>query len=156
MRRLHFFLRNCAISAAFLSLLSNCTPARDPIVIGVSQCSEDIWRAKLNREIQVAARYSGGVEVVIASANDDSQKQIEQIDQFVAQKIDLLIISPNQTQAITAAVERAYDAGIPVILFDRKINSEKYTAFMGADIVEIGRVLGEYIAERLGGKGKVV
>ena len=156
MRRLHFFLRNCAISAAFLSLLSNCTPARDPIVIGVSQCSEDIWRAKLNRELQVAARYSGGVEVVIASANDDSQKQIEQIDQFVAQKIDLLIISPNQTQAITPAVERAYDAGIPVILFDRKINSEKYTAFMGADNVEIGRVLGEYIAERLGGKGKVV
>ncbi len=155
MKRLRFLLRNGAIAVAVLSLLSNCAPAREPIVIGVSQCSEDIWRAKLNRELQVAARYYGDVDVLFASADDDSQKQISQIDQFVESGVDLLIISPNQTQAITPAVERAYDAGIPVILFDRKINSEKYTAFMGADNVEIGRALGEYIAKQLGGKGEV-
>ena len=79
-----------------------------------------------------------------------------QIRKFVKDGVDLLIVSPNQSHTITPAVEEAYDAGIPVILFDRKIDSPKYTAFIGADNVEVGRIMGQFIADYLGGKGKVV
>ncbi|MBR1573711.1 MAG: substrate-binding domain-containing protein, partial [Bacteroidales bacterium] len=133
-----------------------CSRQGKEVVIGVSQCSEDIWRAKLNQELLVSAHYYDQVKVRFASADDDSERQIAQIHQFVADRVDLLIISPNQTHAITPAVEAAYDAGIPVILFDRKIDSDKYTAFIGADNVEIGRIMGQHIAGVLGGRGKVV
>lgn len=138
-----------------LVLLSwGCSPGKKSPYIGVSQCSNDIWRDKLNEELRVAGHFYG-VDVSFTSAGDDSEVQMEQIRAFIRGGIDLLIVSPNQTQSITAAVEEAYDAGIPVILFDRKIDSDKYTAFMGADNVEIGRVMGQYMAEYMDGKGRV-
>ena len=97
-----------------------------------------------------------GVTLRFSSADDDSQKQMAQIRRFVSEGVDLLIVSPNQSHTITPAVEEAYDAGIPVILFDRKIDSHKYTAFIGADNVEIGRIMGHYIADFLNKKGQVV
>ena len=124
-------------------------------VIGVSQCSDDIWRTKLNEELALAGRISG-VDVRFSSADDDSRRQMEQIRQFISQGVDLLVISPNQSHTITPAVEEAFDAGIPVILFDRKIDSPKYTAFIGADNVELGRIMGRYMADFLDGKGQVV
>ena len=130
-----------------------CSSGKKSPVIGVSQCSNDIWRDKLNEELRVAGHFYG-VDVRFSSADDDSQVQMQQIRQFVRDGVDLLIVSPNQTQSITTAVEEAFDAGIPVILFDRKINSDKYTAFMGADNTEVGRVMGRYIADYLGGKGR--
>ena len=137
-------------------LLGACRAPEKQVVIGVSQCSEDIWRTKLNAELQAAAHFYGNVEARFASADDDSERQIAQIGQFVADGVDLLIVSPNQVNTITPAVEAAFDAGIPVILFDRKIDSDKYTAFIGADNVEIGRILGNYAANVLGGKGRIV
>lgn len=77
---------------------------------------------------------------------DDSKKQIEDIRYFLDKKVDLLIVSPNETDAITPIVSEVYDAGIPVIVIDRKMNSNKYTAFIGADNVQIGEELGGYIA----------
>lgn len=150
MRKLRFLI--CLV----VVLLSwGCSPGRKSPVIGVSQCSNDIWRDKLNEELRVAGGFYG-VEVQFTSADDDSEVQMEQIRTFVRDGVDLLIVSPNQTQSITAAVEEAFDAGIPVILFDRKINSDKYTAFMGADNTELGRVMGHYVADYLHGKGRVV
>ncbi len=136
-------------------LLTGCSGGKKSLVIGVSQCSDDIWRTKLNDELSLAARVEG-VTLRFSSADDDSQKQMAQIRRFVAEGVDLLIISPNQTHTITPAVEEAFDAGIPVILFDRKIDSHKYTAFIGADNVEIGRIMGHYMADFLGKKGQVV
>ena len=140
------------ISAALL--LSACSGGKKSLVIGVSQCSDDIWRTKLNDELTLAARMNG-VTLRFSSADDDSRKQMAQIRRFVADGVDLLIVSPNQSHTITPAVEEAFDAGIPVILFDRKIDSDKYTAFIGADNVEIGRIMGHYIADFLGEKGQV-
>ena len=125
------------------------------LVIGVSQCSDDIWRTKLNEELSLAAGIND-VRLVFSSADDDSQRQMAQIRKFVKDGVDLLIVSPNQSHTITPAVEEAYDAGIPVILFDRKIDSPKYTAFIGADNVEVGRIMGRFIADYLDGEGKVV
>ncbi len=136
-------------------LLTGCAGGKKSLVIGVSQCSDDIWRSKLNDELSLAARVEG-VTLRFSSADDDSQKQMAQIRRFVADGVDLLIISPNQSHTITPAVEEAFDAGIPVILFDRKIDSHKYTAFIGADNVEIGRIMGHYMADFLGKKGQVV
>jgi ABC-type sugar transport system substrate-binding protein len=96
------------------------------------------------------------VELRLASADDSDQKQIEQINQFVADGIDLLIVAPNQAATVSPAIDQAFDKGIPVIVFDRKTNSEKFTAYIGADNYEMGRIMGKYICTRLGGKGKVL
>lgn len=136
-------------------LLSACSGGKKSLVIGVSQCSNDIWRSKLNDELEMAARISG-VQIRFVSADDNSYRQMEQIQEFVREGVDLLVVSPNQTSTITSAVEEAFDAGIPVILFDRKIDSDKYTAFIGADNVEIGRIMGQLMADLLEGEGQVV
>ena len=136
-------------------LLSACSGGKKPLVIGVSQCSDDIWRTKLNDELALAARMDG-VSLRFSSADDNSWRQMEQIREFVNQRVDLLVISPNQGITIMPAVEEAFDAGIPVILFDRKIESDKYTAFIGADNVEVGRTMGHFLADVLDGKGRVV
>ena len=136
-------------------LLSACGGGKKSLVIGVSQCSNDIWRSKLNEELKLAAR-ANGVEVRFVSADDNSERQMEQIWAFMKEGVDLLVVSPNQTTTITRAVEDAFDAGIPVILFDRKIDSDKYTAFIGADNVEIGRIMGNFMADVMDGRGSVV
>ena len=139
----------------FLLLLYGCAGGKKEPVIGVSQCSDDIWRSKLNEELSLAA-HSYGMQLRLTSAGDDSERQMAQIRELVAEGVDLLIVSPNQSHTITPAIEEAFDAGVPVILFDRKIDSDKYTAFIGADNVRIGRILGDYLADILGGKGRVV
>lgn len=124
--------------------------------IGVAQCSEDSWRAKLNEELRTATYLYGNVDIRVVSADDNDTLQRAQIDRFIDEGVDLLIVSPNQMNSISEAVDRAYDSGIPVILLDRKTGSGKYTAFIGADNVEIGRSIGEFVATRLGGRGTVV
>ena len=125
-------------------------------VIGVSQCSEDIWRDKLNNELVMSTYQHDNVMLKFASANDNDKLQKQQIDQFIKERVNLLIVSPNQIHTISSVIDKAYDAGIPVILFDRKTDSEKYTAFIGADNYEAGHEMGQFIARQLNGKGNVV
>ena len=125
-------------------------------VIGVSQCSEDIWREKQNAELRMGAYIQGDVELRFASAYDSDQRQIQQIDSLIATGINLLIVAPNQVTTISPAIDRAYDKGIPVIVFERKTNSRKYTAFISADNYEMGRTMGEHIARQLKGKGNIL
>ena len=135
---------------------ASCSQPTKKYVIGVSQCSEDIWRDKLNDELKNGEYLNDSIEVRLASSNDDNVLQNKQVNQFVDEGVDLLVISPNQLSAISKAVERAYDKGIPVILYDRKTNSKKYTAFIGCDNYLIGKSMGNFIAQRLHGKGRVV
>ena len=144
------------IYMAFLVLLASCTRQSKKYVIGVSQCSEDIWRDKLNDELKMGEYLNDSLIVKLASSNDDNVLQNKQVNQFVDEGVDLLIISPNQLSAISKAVERAFDKGIPVILYDRKTNSDKYTAFIGCDNYTIGNSMGKFIAQQLNGKGRVV
>lgn len=125
-------------------------------VIGVSQCSEDIWRDKLNNELVMSTYQHDNVTLKFASANDNDRLQKQQIEQFIKEGVNLLIVSPNQIHTISSVIDKAYDAGIPVILFDRKTDSRKYTAFIGADNYEAGHEMGLFIAQQLGGKGSVV
>ena len=150
-RKLHLI-----IYVAIIVLLTGCAQQPRKYVIGVSQCSEDTWRDKLNDELKMGEYLNDSLIVKLASSNDDNVLQNKQINQFVDEGVDLLIVSPNQLSAISKAVERAYDKGIPVILYDRKTNSDKYTAFIGCDNYTIGKSMGTFIAQQLQGKGRIV
>lgn len=143
---------------AFLTiLLSACTANNERrYIIGVSQCSEDIWRNKLNNELIMSTYQHDNVSLKFASANDNDRLQTKQINEFINEGVDLLIVSPNQVHTISAVIDKAYDRGIPVILFDRKTDSKKYTAFIGADNYEAGHEIGHFIAQQLEGKGYIV
>lgn len=140
----------------FILALTSCKRDTPRYVIGMSQCSDDSWRHKMNDEILREAMFYEGVSVEIRSAHDDNRRQQEDIQYFIDKKVDLLIVTPNEAAPITPIVEEAFDKGIPVIVVDRKILSDKYTAFMGADNYEIGREVGKYLAAKLGGKGNIV
>ena len=146
------------ISCLLVLLVSvmSCTSSKPRYVIGISQCSQDIWREKQNAELRMGAYFQDNVELRFAAAYDSDERQVQQIDSLVATGIDLLIVAPNQVSTISPAIDRAYDKGIPVIVFERKTSSQKYTAFISADNYEMGHVMGEYIASRLGGKGNVL
>lgn len=144
------------IAILFITIFTSCTTDSKRYKIGISQCSEDIWREKQNAELRMGAYFHDNVELRFAAAYDRDERQIQQIDSLVATGIDLLIVAPNQMATITPAIDRAFDKGIPVIVFERKTSSQKYTAFMSADNYEMGRVMGEYIATRLHGKGRVL
>ena len=140
----------CAISFA------SCHNSEKKYRIGVSQCSNDIWRDKQNSELRMGAYLNDNVDLLFATADDSDERQVQQIDSLVAEGIDLLIVAPNQVGTISPAIDRAYDKGIPVIVFERKTDSKKYTAYMGADNYEMGRLMGEYVASRLNHRGNIV
>lgn len=144
------------IYIVFGMLLTGCRQQPKKFVIGVSQCSEDIWRDKLKDELKMGEYLNDSIIVKLASSNDDNVLQNKQVNQFIDEGVDLLIVSPNQLSAISKSVERAYDKGIPVILYDRKTNSDKYTAFIGCDNYTIGKSMGTFIAQQLQGKGRIV
>lgn len=154
--RLFHFIIIVLIGFVGCLLTVGCVKHPKKYVIGVSQCSEDIWRDKLNDELKMGEYLNDSIIVKLASSNDDNVLQNKQVNQFVDEGVDLLIISPNQMSAISKAVERAYDKGIPVILYDRMSNTQKYTAFIGCDNYKIGNSMGKYIAQQLQGKGRVV
>ena len=138
------------------TLLVSCSGGKEKYRIGISQCSADIWRDKQNAELKMGAYFHDGVELKFAAAYDSDERQVQQIDSLVNDGIDLLIVAPNQVQTISPAIDRAYDKGIPVIVFERKTSSRKYTAFISADNYEMGRVMGDYIISRLHGQGTVL
>lgn len=152
---------NLRIGSLYLIILCSllfCSCGNKPkkYIIGVSQCSMDTWREKLNSELKTAEYLNDSVEVRLASADDDNASQLSQINYFIDQGVSLLIVSPNQVNAISPALERAQQKGIPVILVDRKAQSKKYTAFIGCDNYLLGKLVGDYIAQRLNGKGRIV
>src|SRR3712207_5381927 len=148
-------------------LLLSCADDAKRFEIGVSQCSEDIWRDKFNEELRTGAYAYDGVTLHFASADDSDERQIQQINQFVSRGVDLIIAAPNQTNTINEALENAQRHHIPVIVYDRKSGGNHHTAYIGADNREIGRQMGHYIATsavqmghyiatRLRGRGRVV
>ena len=116
--------------------------------IGVSQCAEGRWREKVNNEMLAAQHlYEQDVKVTIASAHDDTQLQVKQIDSLVNAGIYLLVVAPNEAEPIAAAIERVRQKGIPVICFDRKVKGDNYTAFIGGSNVEAGHAIGVNVVD---------
>ncbi len=125
--------------------------------IGMSQCNlGEPWRVQMNADIKNAADQHPGLRVIFKDAQNDSLRQRAQIEEFVNAGVDLLIVSPKEAAPLTPPVAAAFDKGIPVIVLDRRVLGDKYTCFIGADNKKIGRAAGEWILERLAGKGRVV
>lgn len=127
-------------------LLAACQPAERTFRIGVSQCSDDEWRTKMNHEIMREAALHPDIDVDIVSADDDNDKQIRDIQHFIDQRVDLIIAAPNEAEKMTPVIEQAYRKGIKVLLFDRKTTSDLYTAYVGADNTAIGHEAGAHLA----------
>jgi len=149
-------MKNILIYLSALLVSAACTTQTSGYFIGVSQCSDDEWRHKMNNEILREALFYQNVNIEIRTAKDNNKNQIEDIRYFIEKGVDLLIVAPNEAIPITPIVEEAYNKGIPVIVIDRKILSDKYTAFVGADNYEIGKTVGNYISTLLDGKGNIV
>lgn len=120
MRRILFFI------IVVTAMLASCSGGKVKYRIGVSQCSNDIWRDKQNAELRMGTYFHDNVELKFATADDSDERQVQQIDSLVDDGIDLLIVAPNQVGTISPAIDRAYDKGIPVIVFERKTNSQKH------------------------------
>lgn len=144
------------VACCTMVLLSSCMDSGKKYVIGVSQCSEDSWRSKLQDELVMATYFNEDVELRFASAHDDSRLQEKQIDSLANTGIDLLIVSPNQVDNLTGAIGRVFKKKIPVVLYDRKTSDTQFTAFMGADNYLIGEMMGQFLVGKLGGKGNIV
>ena len=131
-------------------LLSSCSSSREPrFRIGVSQCSEGPWRAKQNAEMERELLLHDGISMELICCHDNSQQQIEDIHNFIDQKVDLIIVSPNEPEDVTPAIAEAMDAGIPVVVFDRQVLGDKYTAFVSGDNEGAGRLLARYAMSNL-------
>ena len=120
------------------------------------QCCHDDWRNVMNSEMRRELAFHPDIKFEIIESYSDTKKQLEQIKEIDKQKIDLLIISPNESKSFSTAIDEIYKSGIPVIYVDRKTNSEQYSAFIGADNYEIGKTAGKFIASQFKGRGNVI
>ncbi len=138
--------------------LAGCTREDSTVAyrIGVSQCSDDAWRTKLNEEMQRELLFHPEISLEVRSADNDNTHQAADIDYFINKHVDLLIVSPNEAAPLTPAVSKAYDAGIPVIVADRKVTGEKYTAFIGGDNRAVGELMAQYLMMMMPEGGKVL
>ncbi|MCW1734257.1 substrate-binding domain-containing protein [Anaerorudis cellulosivorans] len=118
--------------------------------IGFSQCMmDDVWRQAMMIEMNIEASNYENLEIIVRDAEENNQKQIDQIKELIRKKVDVLIISPNESDEITPIAVEAYKAGIPTIILDRKINSDEYTTYIGGDSYEIGKMAGTYASSLL-------
>ena len=125
--------------------------------IGFSQAqSADNWRETMLREMKREVSFHNNIEFYIKDAEANSKKQKEQIDELLQMKIDLLIVSPHEITPLNQVLEKVYNSNIPIVLIDRRINSERYTAYIGASNYDVGQNAGKYAISLIKGKGKVL
>jgi ribose transport system substrate-binding protein len=130
----------------------------DQWVVGMSQCNlGEPWRVQMNADIEAEAKKYPEIKMVFKDAQNDTLRQRSHVEEFVSAGVDLLLISPLEAQPLAEPVAQAMEAGIPVIVLDRDIIGKRYTQFIGADNVMIGRAVGEWLVENYGGQqAKVV
>jgi ribose transport system substrate-binding protein len=144
-----------AIAAAVTTLMVSSLAAgavaqdeEEKFVIGMSQANKgEPWRQAMNDQIQMAADKYPQLEVVFADAAQNNAKQVADVENFITQGIDLLIISPNEAAPLTDVVKKVNDLGIPNILLDRRVEGDDYMMFIGADNVLLGREAGKFVAQ---------
>jgi signal transduction histidine kinase/DNA-binding response OmpR family regulator len=147
------------LTLPFLALLLTCTtpPSTHQYTIGFSQCTGgDAWRRQMIVDMRGELAFHPEIRLEYKDAENSNERQISDIQYFIENKVDLLIVSPNEADPITPVVEKAFQNGIPVIIVDRKTSSSMYTAYIGANNYEIGKLAGSYIAELLEGKGSIL
>lgn len=133
------------------------TSTAKKFTIGMSQCNlGEPYRAQMNKDIEEAAKAHPELTIVYKDAENDALKQRGHVEEFVQDKVDLLIISPKEAQPLTEPIAKAMDAGIPVIVLDRAIMGDKFTCFIGGDNKAIGLAAGKWLASKLPNGGNIV
>lgn len=157
MKPFRFLLTAMTAAGIVFSLLfaTSCRESRK-IRIGVSQCSSDDWRSKMNEEIEREVMFHNNVEVEIRSADDSNSRQIADLDYFADNGFDIIIVAPNESEAITPTVDSIMARGIPVVVFDRDVTGTNYTAFQGADNDSIGMQAATYARRLVEGPMRII
>jgi ribose transport system substrate-binding protein len=141
----------------FFFSCGNTSVEKDKIVIAFSQCNgAEPWRVLFDRQLKAEAAKYTKIKLLYADAQNNSAKQIADMENFILQGVHCILISPKESAPLTPPVTAAFEKGIPVIVLDRGVNTENYSCFIGGDNLEIGKAAGEYIVKVLNGKGKVV
>ena len=139
-------MRNTIVSFFVLLLfLTGCQSHQKQFRIGVSQCLDDAWRQKMNDEMERELLLHPGMTLSRRIAYGSNEMQCAQIDSFIAERVDLLVVSPNEADEVKPAVTRAYRAGIPVIVADRRVSGDEWTAFIGGDNYRVGELMAEWL-----------
>jgi len=148
-----------------LSVLSACAPAAapteasgdKPIKIGVSMLFDDLWLTTLRDAMTEYAATQPGVELIMVDSKEDVATQLGQVENFVAQKVDVIVLIAANTDAADPMTKAAQDAGIPLVYVNRiPSNLPEGISYVGSDSIEAGIMQAEWLAEKLGGKGNVV
>ena len=131
-------------------LFTSCTTPKKEFFVAFSQCNNaEPYRAAQNALMTKLFTEAGGVKLVIADAQQDNSRQVAQVETFIRQKPDLLIVAPNERAALTAVMGEAMDAHIPVICLERDILQPNYTTYIHSDNTAIGRLAGQFIVDYL-------
>ncbi|MBR3648154.1 MAG: substrate-binding domain-containing protein [Paludibacteraceae bacterium] len=147
-------MRNIIVSVVALCLLMTGCNSRTPQYrIGVSQCLDDAWRQKMNYEMERELLLHPDMTLSRRIAYGSNELQCAQIDSFIRERVDLLIVSPNEAEQVQPAVTRAYRAGIPVIVADRRVPGDEWTAFIGGDNYKVGRLMAQWVIGKASDKG---
>lgn len=141
---------------SILLCLTSCTDSEPQYVIGVSQCSGGDWRDKMNDEMRRAAIFHPGTSFIFRNAQDDPLQQQRDVEELIDANVNLLVIAPIDTLEGREIVQYAHRRGIPVIVADRRIGGNEFTAFVGGDNYEVGVNAAAYLAQQLPEGGKVV
>src|SRR3954449_7305328 len=138
--------------AALCALACSCAGggAKQQFVVAFSQANNaEPYRAAQNALMQKLWDAKPDVRLVISDAQQDNSRQVAQIETFIRQKPDLLIVAPNERAALTAVMGQAMEAKIPVICLERDILQPNYTSYIHSDNVDIGRKAGQFIVDHL-------
>ncbi|MGV3602112.1 MAG: substrate-binding domain-containing protein [Dyadobacter fermentans] len=151
-------MRLALIALLLLTLFAGCAGKQeDAYVIGFSQCTgDDEWRRAMLDGMQRELAFHNNTKLVFRDAHANSAVQVKQIEELLRNGINLLIVSPNESDPLTPVIEKAYKQGVPVVVVDRRTSSPYYTAYVGGDNYQVGKTVGEYAAALLGGHGKMI
>jgi ribose transport system substrate-binding protein len=141
----------CLLAAALALTAAGCSgPAKKQFVVAFSQANNaEPYRAAQNELITRLFAQHPDVKLVISDGQQDNSKQVAQVETFIRQKPDLLIVAPNERAALTAVMGQAMEAKIPVICLERDILQPNYTSYVHSDNLAIGRMAGRFIVDHL-------
>lgn len=139
-------------------MVDKAASTKGKFVLGFSNISVvNTWRVQMVEELKYEASLHPEIsEMLVSDAGGDVNRQVADIDSFVARGVDALLVAPGSEVALNSALEKAYDAGIPVIIFSSNATPKNYTVKLLADDAQFGRDGAKYLVEALGGKGNII
>lgn len=150
---------NAALSpVAGSPMVDKAASTKDKFVLGFSNISVvNTWRVQMVEELKYEASLHPEIsEMLVSDAGGDVNRQVADIESFIARGVDALLVAPGSEVALNGALDKAYDAGIPVIIFSSNATPKNYTVKLLADDAQFGRDGAKYLAEALGGKGNII